>query len=189
MNLSRSQKILIAVLGVGLGALAVDRLLLGGAATGPAQASAMPIPGAPAPDGTAHAGAGDSSAAAPATLSVAEQLRAVAAAEHLNGAVVPDAFEPSEQWVPAPAPADNRSAARQAESAADNFARSHPLSAVLTTPTGGWAMIAGQTVRVGQSVDGFTLVSVTEGAAVLERDGVRVELKLPLAGDLGVSRP
>ena len=46
-------------------------------------------------------------------------------------------------------------------------------------PIGGWAIVDGRTLFIGQVLDGFTLVSVGRRSAVLESGDARVVLTLP----------
>lgn len=71
------------------------------------------------------------------------------------------------------------------ESVETRFVQNHRLEAILVSDHGGNAMINGHAVTVGQTVDGFRLVSVDRNTAVLERDDVRVNLKLDLNSAAG----
>jgi len=136
------------------------------------------------PDASAPASAGaEGNPQASPTLTVsalARRLDAVAKAHRLQLAEVKDAFSPASAWAgvakavspgPPPRPIEPKPAA---------FARTHRLGAVVVSDSSGSAIINGRCVNIGQSVDGFELISVGKGWAVLASDeGVRVTLRLP----------
>lgn len=63
---------------------------------------------------------------------------------------------------------------------AEEFESVHRLEAVLVKGEASLAVVNGLTVRLGESVAGFSLVSVGERWATFERDAVRITLTLPL---------
>ena len=62
----------------------------------------------------------------------------------------------------------------------EEFQSSHRLEAVLVQGEASLAVVNGLTVHLGESVAGFSLLSVEERSATFERDGVRITLTLPL---------
>jgi len=169
------------VLALALSAFVADRAFLESGLSGPREAVASPDVTADA-SGPALAGAGDDLQAsrALAVSALAGRLDAIAKAHRLQPEEVKDAFHPSSAWVvvtkavspgPPPRPVEARPVA---------FARTHRLGAVVVSGSGGSVIIDGQCVNIGQSVDGFRLVSVGKGWAVLvSDDGDRVTLRLP----------
>jgi hypothetical protein len=69
---------------------------------------------------------------------------------------------------------------RSPELIAEDFMSLHRLEAVLSADARSMAVVNGQTVYLGESLDGFILVSVKDRSAVFEGGGERVTLTLPL---------
>ncbi len=107
---------------------------------------------------------------------IADRLAAVAEARSLDLSDVGDAFEPSAGWFD-----DDGTAPQQdlgGAAAAATFVRSHRLMAVMAGGAKGSAIIDDKYLFIGQQLDGFRLVSVDARTAVLESNGVRVELQV-----------
>jgi len=185
MKLSKRQKVCIAVLGVALFGLVIDRTLLqGGGATGPDQAAAagtgaeptVSLP--PAATVTRDTAPPASSAESP----VAKRLADLAATRRLDPTQAKDAFRLRTTWnlkvIPedAPDPRDVR---------AKQFAKEHTLEAVMLSGRLGSAAVNGQWIAVGKQLDGFRLIAVTPGSrnvpgsATFEFEERRVVLRLP----------
>lgn len=158
------------LLGVGVIALAMDRLVFSPA---PAEAADEPAallvskPAAPA------SGAGNSSTnavafAAPVAEPVTYKLKALADSLHLDSAPVKDAFAPSRAW-----------AGKSGGIASDtrSFEQSHQLSGVMLSGRHPSAMIDGKLLTVGQSLDGYKLVSVTPGSATFQAGDLYTTLR------------
>ena len=62
--------------------------------------------------------------------------------------------------------------------AAARFIRTHPLAAVVVNGEESYALVDDQFLVPGQTVDGFTLVSVGDRSAVFEREGEQAILEL-----------
>jgi hypothetical protein len=174
---SRQRKVYAAILALALGGLAVDRLVLGGA-TGPKDASAE-VDAAASPDSPKspllRLSAGPSITTRANTL--AGRLDRMAGEQQLELLTVEDAFRPALGWV-RPAETGVKPIVQLTEGQA--FAKSHRLMAVINNNGGaGAAIIDNQTLTVGRQIDGYTLVSVTQRSALLEKAGQRVELTLP----------
>lgn len=60
----------------------------------------------------------------------------------------------------------------------EEFTQKHHLDAVMARPNAGFAIINGQGLRVGRTLDHFKLVAVTSTTATFERGDVRIELRL-----------
>lgn len=76
------------------------------------------------------------------------------------GSVLPGPLDEPENDTPAPPPPGGR------------------VSMIITTPTGGLAVINGKPMRVGQTVDGLSLVAVHQDAVEVEDAGGRRTLRL-----------
>ncbi len=184
MSRSRERNALIAVLAIaGLGLL-VDRVVIGSDMTGPAESSAgvlddfaadpaslLIVPdkaGNAVPPGADHAG------------SLASRLRQITGgATTGDGSVVRDAFAPGPGWVPVGIEPE---AGGVAAMAAEAFKRDHKLEAVLVTGDQRYAVVNGQTIYVGQTLQGYRLVSVRERSAEFQAGGVTVSLGIRGAG-------
>ncbi len=106
---------------------------------------------------------------------IADRLSAVAMLRSLDLSDVRDAFKPSPSWF-----GDDGTIQQQdlGGDAATTFVRSHRLMAVMGAGPNGSAIIDDKCLFIGQQIDGFRLISVGDRNAVLESNGVRVELQL-----------
>ncbi len=106
---------------------------------------------------------------------IADRLAAVAEARSLDLSDVRDAFKPSPGWF-----GDDGTAQQQGldGAAAATFVRSHRLMAVMAGGANESAIVDDKCLFIGQQIDGFRLISVGARNAVLESNGVRVELQL-----------
>lgn len=191
MNAQR--KIYVLVLVLAGGALAFDQLVLGGGATDPASASAaegggetfvMPNTAALMKQLTANEAKLDDSGL------LSTRLRAFAEERGLPATPAFDAFDPALDWVEVKVDQPVETAAKPVRDPVDEFRKAHELIAVMAQQDGGIAVVSagGATkgperkvyVRVGQTMDGFTLMSVTRTTAVFESDGKTAELTLPV---------
>ena len=179
MVLTKRQKVMVAVVGLGVGALLIDRVLLDDGQGGPQQAQAAApshvqrtVPIAPSvPSGTVLL-----------DNSLASRLDSVREMLDLDLGATKDAFCPSDVWMAELRPDVAEIKPVQAEVSHErkgiDFGRSHQLKAVVASGANGGAFIDDKYVRMGQLIDGFRLVKVGYRTAVLEADGVQVELKL-----------
>jgi hypothetical protein len=182
MTLTRSRKIVLAVLAVAVAALLVDRLVLAPSASGPKQAQARPTPSG----GTAEAKT--AALPVPATLSgteadsaLAERLEATAERFQLDPEALRDGFVPARAWLDElvePVPQEEPEQVAPEASPAEQFAEQHTLTSVILISGGGSAVIDGKVVPVGQAIDGFTLIRLTRSSAVFAGGGEEVELRL-----------
>ncbi len=174
MRLSTKQKVYASILGLGVIALIVDRVVLL-----PQESAAQPAePVEPAvalstPVVEAARELVSASVLSTSTVTIADELDRVAETRGFDLVSVPNAFQPSSSWftgqVETEAPAPDRSAA-------ERFKQEHTLTAVMATGSRGYAIIDGQFLLMGQEMDGFTLVAVGARSAVLESAEARVEL-------------
>ncbi len=179
MKLTVKHKVYGAVLVVGVIGVTVDQVFIL-----PEQAAADRI--SPELDAIVRPPAADAGPAGiPATpistarAAIADRLEAVAAARDFDLDRVPNAFLPPKSWVVVETPDPWRAIRASAET----FDLTHVLTAVMAADDGGYAIIDGRTLFIGQVLDGFELIAVSRRSAVLEADGMRVELMLPDQGN------
>jgi hypothetical protein len=181
MTLTRKHKLYVGLVGLALAAFLVDRFVLSESGPAPAAASVRPptvpaaiIAGAPAP--------GDAKAAPEAAAprpSVAARLAALEEVVRFEPDLLRDAFVPPASWLPAtPEPKVIAEAPPEEKAVDDRFGETHRLSSLMLAADGGIAIVNGKAVRVGGTLDGYTLTAVQPGSAVFERDGRTVELRL-----------
>ena len=94
------------------------------------------------------------------TNQLAQRLRTLDHDQALSATALSDPFKLSKAW-------DNGSDAL-ADGRAWSFNQKHHLTAVMVSGGRGTAIIDGQLVRLGQSIDGFKLVEVSTKSAVFE---------------------
>ena len=184
MRLTRERTIILSVLGVAVAALLLDQLLGGPSVTGPSAAAAdtgEAEPTAAVADGTEAAApvlppSGDPLASNAG--SVTQQLEYFRQSQQLTLANIGDAFHPGQEWLAAQQETEAETAENLPQYAADLFAREHSLSAVMKGSQGGYAIIDGRIVRLGDHLDGFRLVSVSDNAVIMAAKDARVVLKL-----------
>lgn len=177
----RGRKACAALLVVALGGLAVDRLFLGGA-TGPETANAAAGTPSTAAQGLNLAGTLAPREPGVAQL-VARRLESMRETLDASGQGVPDAFADIFQVVPYLAQVDapeipDETPSRDA--AIDRFMRAHRLQMVLVPRDGGEpkAVINGQSLVLGQTLDGARLVEIGSGTVTFELEGQKVVLAL-----------
>lgn len=182
MALTKERKILIAVAGLACGVFLLDRVLMGGAMSGPSQAQAAGPPAAivPAnPAALAVAPAADHDLAidlTPTAISTTSLAQRLAHAGRQLPETTPDAFRPSARWQTAP-PADAPVAASPSFDPRA-FADRHPLDAVYASPQGATAMVDGRAVRRGDVREGMTLTDIGDRWVVWTGGGVRIKIHL-----------
>ncbi|MBL7140608.1 MAG: hypothetical protein ISS74_06830 [Planctomycetes bacterium] len=181
MTLTRSRKLCVAILGLALAALAVDRVFLASGTSGPKAAGASSLP---APDSADAAGASQDKKTLPAAdrpPTLAARLESAAEQFALAPTEMRDGFSIAETWLAelqVPTAAHPPGPAEPQPSAAEAFAGRHTLTSVILTSQGGSAVIDGKVVPLGQAVDGFTLLRLTRESAVFGAAGEEVELRL-----------
>jgi hypothetical protein len=171
MQLTKRQKICLAVLGVAGVALVLDRAVLSrGPRGGPASAAAdETATGAPLPRPSGLPAAEPPKAAPSGSL--VDKLQALAKA----GDEVADAFALPAAW-------RAELGARPRPSAADVFGRRHRLTAVMLTGRIRRAVVDDTCLAVGEVMDGFRLIAVDAASATFVRGDARVTLRLPTDG-------
>lgn len=167
MRLSKRQKVCVAILALGLGALVVDRALLRPQG-GPAEASADSIQ-APAERVVAATEYPDIQ---PSTMKLIRQLETLCPDDSLDLGQVRDAFSLPASWLAEVSPAS------RPLSQETRFAKSHQLRAVAVQNQARGAWVNDYFLIIGQELDGFKLVSVDEDCATFAAGGKRVVLRL-----------
>lgn len=165
------RKIYVVILGLGLVALAIDRLFVlpGRAEARPsAVAQVADPPDVPAPAVPADDASGP---AAGARVTIADRLDALADLHEYDLTNLPNAFAPSSDWF--------ATDVEPRVSTASRFLQEHTLNAVMASEGDGYAIINGKSLFIGHVIDGFMLVDVRPRSVVLESQGTRVELTLP----------
>ena len=168
MKITTKQKVYAALLSIGVLALGLDRGL-----GGPSTADASPATAELA----ASDGAPPLSSTSATTVSLVSQLQATSSGS-FDPRSAHDAFVPGKCWAPAHTGA---ATVGQAQITASDFKRDHRLWALMLSTQGGQAVINGQLVRVGQTVDGFKLVAIGPNRATLLNGDNRVELHMEAA--------
>jgi hypothetical protein len=173
------QKVYGALLLAAVGGFIWDRMSSGPAAV---EANASPDLVVPRDANSASGGIKAAPADVLGRSAWRQRLALLASNECLDPSSVPDAFEASEAWAngkianPAPAPSTQPDSKVNAELAA--AFRKHRLDVVMVGARG-YANVDGQGIFVGEMLDGFTLMQVTQKTAVFSRENLRVELRLP----------
>lgn len=169
MGMSKRQKGSLAILALGVGALAVDRLVVlpgpASAAAGEALLESMPALDLKKVSGLAERLLATSEPSANPLAGVIDQPICLDAFASLlpKEVTFPVAFE------------------QQIETArveARPTSRTPTLSAIVLTESGGYAVLNGRPVGLGASRDGFTLTELSARTATISMDGVRVTLSL-----------
>ena len=179
MKMTRKGKVCAVVLGLAGVAVMCDQLFFlrsAGPATAQAASGAAvsepvastPLP-AVAPSAEVPGGTGQPMSA------IAGRLQRLAEEHRLNLSEVDDAFDPPASWKQQE---QTVRVLNLSQMRANAFRDTHQLTAVLTAGKRGLAVLGGKPVRIGQIIDGFTLVAVAKRSAVFEAEGVRAELSL-----------
>ena len=172
MQLSSRQRAMVGVLGVCGLALVADRLFVLPSSAGAAEAvhssESLVIP----PD--------DAITTLDLVLptseaTLADHLRDLADDRLLDATRVPDAFLPPMEWLPAD---DGARQANYEGSEAARFAVQHTLTAVMVAGAKSHAVVDGEVLLIGHSVDGFDLTDVGARSAEFRSDHETVTLRL-----------
>lgn len=177
MVLTKRQKMMVGVVGLGLVALTADKLMLGGGQTGPSQANAAVGFAPSAADGSARPKTAGAKGSELLDNSLASRLDVMRETLGMDLGATNDAFCPSKTWLSDLRP-EERIVTSSDEVRVIDFSRAHELKGVITGGEGGAAYIDDKYVRMGQVIDGFRLVKLGYRMAVLESNGVAVVLRL-----------
>lgn len=183
MQMNKQQKVFAAVLGSGLLALGVDRVVFDTPATGPhaAAAAAAFVPALTASSthdvvALAREALDEAPAMGEPPPNLAERLNEVAQQHYLPPELGRDAFAPSDAWMTAIEPVREVKPTHDAD--ARRFQQSHRLMAIMTPGGRGVVVVNNQAMRVGQRINGFTLTLIEHHQATFHGPSGPVVLKL-----------
>jgi hypothetical protein len=172
MKLTRERKIICTVLLLALGALAADRTLFAEAAAGGVTADSATLV-VSAAERTVPPSRPPDLRAGMAPARVAKRLEQLASRQHPDGDAEVDIFAAA--WQQPALPTTDKG---KLDAAREVFAR-HKLTSLVGGGRGGaGAMIDGKYLRVGQILEGYTLVSIAKNSAKFEGGEVRVCMTL-----------
>ena len=183
MALTKQQKILGAVVALGVAAVGIDQLVLGGGVSGPESASAsasianaVASTATTAPPGeSAPPQAADNPAAKSTVITghpeLSDRLERLALDQSLAVDGMIDAFVPRGAWAQAKPEASRQHA--------EPFDQRHRLDAVMAVSGEAVAIVDGRTLRPGNLYDGHVLRRISDNSVTFERDGATVTLYLP----------
>jgi hypothetical protein len=158
LSMTTKNKAYIAIVSVGLLALVIDRVYF----TPPAAVAAPAAIAEAVPRSPARTEGGVSEPAADGTIS--SKLAAVGLPDLQN---LTDSFSPSNAWI-----------GGGAQPVVDDFKTTHKLTAVMTSHSGGGAIVNGQLIKLGQTLDGFTLTTINSRTVEFVKGGTKIELSL-----------
>lgn len=196
MKLNRKQQVYIAILGVGLGSLILDKTLLSPQeADGNASLAPHVVVEGTAPSQEKHdVSAGRQSGTPSQTyLTVGMRLERFVEEGRVDHLRMRDAFLPSASWI---SDFESREDSDSPESKAAEFTANYRLIGVYSSQGSRYAIIgrkkgAGQRgdskkgnviLAVDEEIDGFRLISVDDHLAVLQNQELTVVLKLEKKG-------
>jgi hypothetical protein len=167
MKLTKERKIYVGLFVLAAAAFVGDQLFSGPSHPEASAEAALVVPAAArtaaiASISTAKERASASLEQGGSSLRLAEKLAAVDREQALSTTELSDPFQTAKSWDAPQVSSDNRPAA---------FAQRHKLTAVMVSSArngGESAIIDGELVRVGQSLDGFRLIEVSTRSAVFE---------------------
>ncbi len=183
MALTKQQKILGAVIALGVAAVGLDQFVLGGGASGPESASASAsisnavasaattAPPVESPLMQASSDPAAESSVITGHPELSDRLERLAFDQSLAVDGMIDAFVPRGEWAQAKP--------EQPKPQARPFDQRHQLDAVMAVSGEGVVVIDGRTLRPGNLYDGHVLRRINDTSATFERDGVMVTLYLP----------
>ena len=188
MKLNRKQQVYIAILGVGLGSLILDKTLLSPQeADGNASLAPHVVVEGTAPSQEKHdVSAGRQSGTPYLTyLTVGMRLERFVEEGRIDHLRMRDAFLPSASWI---SDFESREDSDSPESKAAEFTANYRLIGVYSSQGSRYAIIEGDKdndgdkdnfiLAIDQEIDGFKLVSVVDGLAVLQNQELTVVLEL-----------
>ena len=174
MQFTRQRKIFLGIGALALTAFGADRIFFGSSVSGPESASADSVTDSQkaAAATTAEIDALLNDEDPTATVSLSQQLTQLARRRPALLNDDRDAFRPSTDWIGLDGTAQGM------PTDAAGFREAHELVALMPKHRRPCAMVDGQTLFVGQMLDGFTLVAVRDRSAIFESAGRRVELQM-----------
>ena len=177
MKVTKQQKVYAGLLVLGLIALVLDRCVFTPASADASDQASDLLIAKPAQSKTeSSAPARKATSTAPTGNAVAQKLTQLSESMHLPGAAVRDAFCPAPAWAADGAP-KTPGAPKGITAETPNFEQTHTLIGVMLSGSSAAAMVDGTLVRVGQSIDGYRLVSVSKGRAIFRSGEVTATLQ------------
>ena len=182
MKLSRNQKRYAYVLGACFLALVADRLFLApsdaeAGETGPvteAPTNVAPTTRAPRPTTPAP------------RKPLADRFDRLAEEYEIDLVSLSDPFQVPTEWLPETPDPHPGPIIEPDDPDVKTFRENHRLNAVMALESGGYAIVDGRRLRMGQEIDGFRLTEIRSRSIVLESEALqRVELKLLDSGAQG----
>jgi hypothetical protein len=178
MKLTKSKIAMLALLGVAVVGLLVDRVFLTSSTTAPQAANASNRePALPVPLTVVTP---TMSVSSTSTAHIAARLRHAGEKTSMDPAALKDAFVPAESWLAKPEQGTPVAlTTTPVVDSGDRFVRDHKLTSVLIDAGGGIAVVNGKVLRVGQEIDGYRLVRLAPGTAEFESGpgGSRIQLQ------------
>ena len=177
MALKNEHKIYAGLLVLAVGALFIDRVIIG-STDGPIQtASAQPIVASASLTSTHtnHASNNDIIALTNSNQWITDRLQALAQAKNIRAEEVLDGFEPSKRWTQQLNPNQHVNKTRLS---ADEFRKKYQLMAVITTNGTSHAVINGQTFKLGQNLDGYRLTVIKKRTISFRDENSQIDLTL-----------
>lgn len=181
MAISKQHKIYIGVVSVAVIGLVLDRTLFT-----PADAVATSMDEYTVDASAEPPAENTARALLAAEHSLANRLKSVSASRSADPHHVSDIF--TSPWANS---AEGVVSPVAAPSAAAEFRQRHRLTALMGADGGGYAVIDGKCLRIGQSIDGCVLTAVTTRTAMfhVESSGEQFEYVLPVDSGSALSRP
>ncbi len=168
-----------ALCAIALTILVIDRLQLGSGQLGPetARASIVPVEITPT-EADAMPELPEATSLSRSRNELASRLESMAAGQQdLADEPIRDVFQPSETWLARLGVRSSKPTVAAAPKEASFISR-HRLQAVLVGKDGSSAIVNSTYLKIGQELDGFTLVSINANSASFVRGKERVMLTL-----------
>jgi hypothetical protein len=172
---TRERKILGSILAIALVVLMIDQMSKGPDAVDASVAEETAATVVAASGGVAAAAPEQSNPTPVRVQPVAQLLMEIRARRDADPLHIDNAFAPGEQW---PDRTDQQATLDDQTSDPHAFAQAHRATGVMRSQRGGYAIINGNIVRVGQTLNGFTLTEIKQDRVVFRSD--RWEVELPL---------
>lgn len=182
MKLSKQQKTGLIFLAIALVALVVDRAFLGGGSV-PAEASASshqtPVESAPSPVEPAPAptASPETDLKLP-TIQFIDRIETLWSQRDLDVNQARDIFALPTTWLADVLPAKPEDQPQPKQDAVTIFMTGHQLRAVVISDQSRSVNVNDHILRIGDELDGFTLVAVGEDSATFEAGGRQAILRL-----------
>jgi len=179
MEMTRKHKVYAVVLGLaGIVVVADQQFFL--EATGPSTAQAatgvlMTEPSAATLSPPIASPAGALGDIGQERSAIAERFQGLVQKYHLRLSEVDDGFDRPFSWKQQEQTARELKAS---QARANAFRSEHHLTAILTAGGRGIVVLEDKPIRIGQMIDGFTLMAVANHSAVFEANGISVKLSM-----------